>query len=247
MAAAKPSPIRWAAWPVPKHRPEAARRLAEAVAVGFALPQSQVRPAYEDALGRLAAQVRLPEGDPVPYDLGADADTPDARAELVAKLDASVVEPTAYVLPLHRLSDGGGWASANWQLRRGRIVLTAGDSPAGLRLPLDAISWEPPEPILEPDPLAPAAELEYHAVANPGAAVVVEVADAPPTAVVVEQRGNFVYVFLPPLADLADFAELVGVLEQAAAVTDTKLVARGLRSAVRPARCRPSPSPRIPA
>ena len=132
----------------PKHRPEPARRLAEAIAVGFALPQSQVRPAFEDALARLAAKVRLPEGDPVPLDLGGDdADSPDARAELLGKLDESVVEPTAYVIPLHRLPDESGWASANWRLRRGRIVLTSGDSPAGLRLPLDAIAWEPAEPV----------------------------------------------------------------------------------------------------
>ena len=113
-------------------------------------------------------------------------------------------------------------------------MLTGGDSPAGLRLPLDAIAWEPAEPVVEPDPLAPPAELEYHAVANPGAAVVVEAEDAPTTAVVVEQRGEFVYVFLPPLAHFADFAELIGVVEQAAAVTDTRLVLEGYGPPVDP-------------
>ena len=41
-----------------------------------------------------------------------------------------------------------GWASADWRLRRGRIVLLDGDSPAGLRLPLDSISWHPPRAVV---------------------------------------------------------------------------------------------------
>ena len=58
------------------------------------------------------------------------------------------------MLPLHRRDDDLGWASADWRLRRGRIVLLDGDSPAGLRLPLDAISWKPPRPSYVADPTA---------------------------------------------------------------------------------------------
>ena len=39
-------------------------------------------------------------------------------------------------VPLHRREDDTGWASADWTLRRGRVVLTPGDSPAGLRAPI---------------------------------------------------------------------------------------------------------------
>ena len=60
------------------------------------------------------------------------------------RLDESTTSPAAFVLPLHRRDDDLGWASADWRLRRGRIVLIEGDSPAGLRLPLDSISWQPP-------------------------------------------------------------------------------------------------------
>ena len=71
----------------------------------------------------------------------------------MSRLDEPVTEPAAYVLPLHRRDDDSGWASADWQLRRGRIVLLEGDSPAGLRLPLNSISWEPPPPAHHADPL----------------------------------------------------------------------------------------------
>ncbi len=209
----------------PKQRPAAARRLAEAIAVGFALPMSQVRPVFEDPLAKLASAVRLPAGEPESADL--EKDDSAARKALLARLDEPVTEPTAYVIPLHRLPDESGWASSDWRLRRGRIVLSPGDSPAGLRLPLDSIAWETPPVEPDVDPLAAVTELEYSGIANPGQAIVVEPKDAPTTAVVVEQRGDFVYLFLPPLKHLDDFAELVGVVEQAAAVTDTALVLEG--------------------
>ena len=126
------------------------------VAESLGLPLSQVRPAYEDPLSRLAATVRLPEGDPVESgdDLAPEtgSDTAAGRAALLARLDESTTSPAAFVLPLHRRDDDLGWASADWRLRRGRIALLEGDSPAGLRLPLDSISWEPPRPSFEVDP-----------------------------------------------------------------------------------------------
>jgi len=141
---------------------QAAHQVLAAIADGLGLPPSQVRPAYEDPLARLAAKVRKPDGDPVDTgdDLGPDtaSDTvPDSgagRASLLARLDESTTAPAAFVLPLHRRDDDLGWASANWRLRRGRIVLLEGDSPAGLRLPLDSISWKPPRARFDVDPLS---------------------------------------------------------------------------------------------
>ena len=56
-----------------------------------------------------------------------------------------------------------GWASADWRLRRGRVVLVEGDSPAGLRLPLNAISWKPPRPTFDTDPTTVGDELHLSA------------------------------------------------------------------------------------
>ena len=126
--------------------PQAAQQLLSAIAASLGLPATQVRPAYEDALSRLATAVRLPEGKAVDADDDLVTDTPADRADLLARLEESVGEPVAYVLPLHRREDDAGWASADWRLRRGRIVLLDGDSPAGLRLPLDSIRWQPRGP-----------------------------------------------------------------------------------------------------
>src|SRR3984893_9228350 len=134
--------------------PDAGLQGLDAGADSLGLPASQVRPASEDPLSRLAGTGRQPAGEPVaPQDDLAD-DAADRREAMLARLEEPVTEPAAYVLPLHRRDDDSGWASANWQLRRGRIVLLEGDSPAGLRLPLNSISWHPPEPAFQADPLA---------------------------------------------------------------------------------------------
>ncbi|HEY5877592.1 MAG TPA: transglutaminase family protein [Nakamurella sp.] len=220
----------------------------EAVAGWFGLPRSQVRPAYEDALARLSAQVRLPAGKPVAEDL--DDDSPDGRVALLARLDESVTEPTAFVLPLHRLpaelpadeveEAAGeaepavtaaepatiGWASADWRLRRGRIVLLPGDSPAGLRLPLDAISWQPAEPPVDPDPLVAKPALPAPHAVRPRA-VVVEAEGVPPTALVVQARGGLIHVFLPPIEELDPWVELIGAIDHAASTLGLSLVLEG--------------------
>ncbi len=220
-----------------------ARAFTESVAGYFGLPLSQVRPAFEDPLAKLAAQVRLPVGEPVTEDITGD--TPDARRELLARLDASVTEPTAYVLPLHRLAaevaadspdvtEGAepvraptvGWASADWTLRRGRIVLLPGDSPAGLRLPLDAISWQAAEPPVDPDPLAAKPALPVPPAGRPRA-VVVEPAGVPTTALVIEARGGLINVFLPPIEELDPWVELIGAVDHAASVLGLPLVLEG--------------------
>ncbi len=208
---------------VPSLADDAGRRVLAALAAEFGLPAGQVRPAFEDPLSRLAAAVRQPAGEPVATDDDLADDTPEGRAALLARLDASVDQPAAYVLPLHRRADGTGWASADWRLRRGRIVLTEGDSPAGLRLPLNAISWQPPRPAYHADPLAAGTETR----AEPDEAALEPADDAPTTALVAEIRSGFLYIYLPPTEELDDFVDLVARIESAAAKLDIPVVIEG--------------------
>jgi uncharacterized protein (DUF2126 family)/transglutaminase-like putative cysteine protease len=218
--------------------PDAGQQVLSAIADSLGLPASQVRPAYEDALSRLADAVRQPEGDPVTAGDDLEADAEDTRAALKARLDEPVTEPAAYVLPLHRRDDDSGWASADWKMRRGRIVLLDGDSPAGLRLPLKSISWEPPRPSYEADPLARRATLP---VAPPAEATDAEMDDAdsaPTTAMVAEIRDGLLFIYLPPTEELEYFVDLVSRLEAAAAKVDCPVVIEGYG---------PPPDPRITA
>ena len=200
--------------------PDSGHRLLTEIATGLGLPDSQVRPAYEDALARLADAVRRPDGDPVSDDLADDSAA--LRKALVDALDAAVTEPAAHVLPLHRREDDTGWVSADWRLRRGRLVLTAGDSPAGLRLPLNSISWHPPRPVPEADPLA-----GDNVEPDSTPATVVSADGAPTTALVAQVRDDLLYVFLPPTTTFDDFADLIGRIEKAAAHVGAPVVIEG--------------------
>lgn len=204
---------------------QVAQQVLAGVAESLGLPLSQVRPAYEDPLARLAASARLPAGDPVaPSDDLAD-DSPAGRVALLTRLDESATAPQAFVLPLHRRADGLGWASADWRLRRGRIVLLEGDSPAGLRLPLDSISWRPPPASFVADPLGVGHAL---ATGSDGAGAVLEDPEAAPTtAMVAEVRDGLLHLFLPPTEALEHFIDLVARVEAAAARANCPVVIEG--------------------
>ncbi|BBX16861.1 transglutaminase [Mycolicibacterium duvalii] len=204
---------------------DTAAHLLHAVADGLGLPASQVRPAYADPLSRLLAAVRRPDGEPAAPADDLSADSAAARAALLARLDSPVSDAAAFVLPLHRRDDDTGWASADWRLRRGRIVLVDGDSPAGLRLPLDSISWTPPRPAFETDPLERRSGLP--AGDDEATAAVEDAESVPPTALVAEVREGLLYVFLPPTEKLEHFIDLVARIEAAAATIDHPVVVEG--------------------
>ncbi len=228
----------WGDSPAVPAEDDAAYRVLAEVTEGLGLPLSQVRPAYEDPLSRLAATVRLPEGDPVASgdDLAPQTgkDTAAGRAALFARLNESTTSPAAYVLPLHRRDDDLGWASADWRLRRGHIALLEGDSPAGLRLPLDSISWEPPRPSHDVDPTTVEDPLPEQPEAED--AVLDDDETAPTTAMVAEVRDGLLYIFLPPTEALEHFVDLIGRLESAAAKAQCQVVIEGYG---------PPPDPRL--
>ena len=123
-----------------------------------------------------------------------------------------------------------GWASADWQLRRGRIVLLAGDSPAGLRLPLESISWSPPPADFE---RSIHSSRTRRSAARPAGRRRRRDADAAPhgncvapTAIWREVRAGMLYVFLPPTEELEHFVDLIAAVEARAAKIDARWSSR---------------------
>ncbi|MGD9621934.1 MAG: DUF2126 domain-containing protein [Mycolicibacterium sp.] len=223
--------------------PDAGRQILAHIADGLGLPASQVRPVFEDPLSRLASSVRRPEGEPVAIEDDLESDGSTARAALLSRLDAPIVEPAGYVLPLHRRDDGTGWASADWKLRRGRIVLLEGDSPAGLRLPLDSISWQPPPVSFDPDPIQSRPPLrpggrDQSEGESADDAVLEEADSVPRTALVAEIRDGLLYLYLPPTEELDDFVDLIQRIERSASTIGCPLVLEGYG---------PPPDPRLRA
>ncbi|EFQ83162.1 transglutaminase-like protein [Aeromicrobium marinum DSM 15272] len=200
-----------------------AERLARAVTAAVGVPDEWLLAAWEDPLAVLAAEVRRPEGD------RPDTDPMHPGRDLVEALDAAETGPSGWVLPL---ATGEQWRSPAWSLRRGRLVLTPGDSAVGLRLPLDSITWTDPRPSGDPSYLAPEGPVTVRAPR----AEVVDPEDEPTTALAFEARDGFVHVFLPPTERLEDYAELLALVGAAAVEHSTPVVLEGYG---------PPPDPRL--
>ena len=148
-----------------------AQRFLHTLTRRLGLDPGFVLPAFEDTWYYLWRERRLPVNVD-PFDARLDDEMERARLRRVFSqgLDAAV----GYLLPLKRewqLGGGAGpalgapgpaWITGPWFLRDERLYLIPGDSPMGLRLPLDAQAWaaKGDRPwTLAQDPFAPKAAL----------------------------------------------------------------------------------------
>src|SRR6266487_3796738 len=113
-----------------------------------------IMPGFEDAFYHLWKQRRLPMNvDPLQANLKDDED----RVRLAKILEQGLDSVVGHALPIQRSrkDDSSGWVSGPWFLRAERLFLFPGDSPMGLRLPLDAlprVSQSDYPYLNEPDP-----------------------------------------------------------------------------------------------
>ncbi len=213
------------------------RRLAEKLG----LHADYLIPAYEDVWKAVQSEQKLPVNvDPLNADLGDSFE----RKGLARMLGRGLGEPAGYVLPLKpaprpRSAGNAGWLSSAWPLQREHLYLLGGDSPLGLRLPLDSLPWIAAadiEPQHVPDPFE-----EREALHEPGGEVATLARKPKPaqletgqsavevihTALSVEARSGRLYVFFPPLMAAADWIDLVAAVEASAAELNIPLVLEG--------------------
>ncbi len=102
---------------------------------------NHILPAYEDAFYYIWKERRLPSNVTPEKSNLKDKLERDRIARVFQK---GLGEVVGYALPLKRIWQGNelGWASGVWFMRDDDILwLIPGDSPMGLRLPLDSIPW----------------------------------------------------------------------------------------------------------
>jgi uncharacterized protein (DUF2126 family) len=134
--------------------------LAERLGVG----SRWLIPAYEDVWYYLWKERRLPTNvDP----LRSELEDPEERARLARIFERGLSSVVGQVLPLRRVSYGPErrWTSGPWFVRSEHMFLIPGDSPMGLRLPLDSLPWLAPADyprIYELDPLEERGPLSDH-------------------------------------------------------------------------------------
>lgn len=115
--------------------------------------QEWIRPAYEDIWHTIENEQKLPvDVDPQKFDLEASED----RRRLARSLEKGVSSPTGYVLPLKKAwwQANARWQSGPWPLRTKKLFLIPGDSPIGLRLPLDSLPSGVSRILYQIDPFA---------------------------------------------------------------------------------------------
>ncbi|MFZ1428689.1 MAG: transglutaminase family protein [Geminicoccaceae bacterium] len=197
-------------------------------------------PAFEDPAYFVLKEHMLPENlDP----LDSKLDDPMERTRLARVFDRGLDQPVGFALPIQRWQarDGRRWRSERWATRRGRLFLTPGNSPAGYRLPLNALPWietaEYPH-VISMDPFAAHAALPAQApqfqnrrttpnVPPPGAVFGSGISGAVRTAIAVEAREGRVCVFMPPTDSAEEYTELVAAIEDTAAALSMQIQLEG--------------------
>jgi uncharacterized protein (DUF2126 family) len=225
---------------------EDSQRLTEGIAARIGIAADYVQPAYEDPTDRMLQQGLIPENvdpsDPKiddPRERARILSLFDNHLSQPAGYILPVQRWTARAQPC--------WLSEVWRTRRGRLFLVPGDSPVGFRLPLQSLPQVAPvdyphlvpaDPFGEqrplPDPRVTHPINAYHAGGTgegspplaPDTTVLQKpaVAAAPKdqstpvrTALTVEVRDGRLCVFMPPVETLADYLELLAVVEATAA------------------------------
>jgi uncharacterized protein (DUF2126 family)/transglutaminase-like putative cysteine protease len=234
----------------PHHAEQFVRQLARRLGLG----EHYVVPGYEDPVFHLWKEQRLPANlDPLKSDLKDS----EERRRLARLLAGDLGSPTGFALPLRagHAADAARWESSSWTFRLGTMYLTPGDSPMGLRLPLESLPWVAPEErevrpersLFEPLPplgdyYGEVARRYSQPLAEQGTRGGIreqvvngagengennEPVEVLHTALCVEAREGRLHVFLPPQTHLEDYLDLVASVEATAADLDMPVMLEG--------------------
>lgn len=221
-----------------------AKKFIDLLANRLGLTGDTILPGYEDYLHYLIKEGTLPDNlNPNDNRLK----DPLERRRLSAVFERGLDKPVGFVLPLKRqkLKNRNHWQTSAWRFRREHLFLLPGDSPMGLRLPLDSLPWvEPKKSDVEPErdpfearePLATFPPVDYNEAEAYAARLSVKQQhiddDAVPTEVIhtalcIEPRDGHLHVFMPPLTHLEDYVELITIVENCCAALQMPVVVEG--------------------
>ena len=211
------------------------------------LQPRHIKTAYEDCFYHLWQEGTLPDNiDPLKSNLKDSLE----RKTLTQKLDAGLGQPAGFTLPIKWDWINQHWQSGPWDFRRGQMFLIPGNSPMGMRLPLDSLPWLAPDKRDTQEEQSLFAELpelgDYYgevmrryshlekklkthpelAEQTLGDDKTIQV-EVPHTAVCVEARAGRIHIFLPPLTSLEHYLELIAAVEATAENLAVPLVLEG--------------------
>jgi uncharacterized protein (DUF2126 family) len=208
------------------HDVEQAQNFIEHLTKNLGLANDHIICGYEDAFYFLWSEATLPvDVDPLKADLKSSLE----RRKLADLLDRDLGKPSGYVLPLRWNDKRNAWQSSSWPIRRQHLFLTPGDSPMGLRLPLDSLpetkAEEQPDsyevcPLEERPPLEDYHEKMGQYTGESSEQII-------HTALCAEVREGRLYLFLPPFNRLESYLALVAAIERTAETLSLPVILEG--------------------
>ncbi len=120
-----------------------AEQFIQHLANSLNIDSDYIRPAYEDIVFFLWTEGKLPVNID-PHDFNFKEHSERQRLLQLLRTD-KIGEPIGYVVPLRWNLKDDTWESCAWHFRSEQMFLIPGDSPIGLRLPLESLPWVEPE------------------------------------------------------------------------------------------------------
>jgi uncharacterized protein (DUF2126 family)/transglutaminase-like putative cysteine protease len=219
-----------------KYTEEDAKKFIDELAKHLAVSPDNISPAYEDAFFFLWSEGKTPVNmDPLKSNLKDSIE----RRTLSKLLDQGLGSPAGYALPLQWNYWNNKWLSCKWVFNREQLFLLPGNSPIGLRLPLESLpvmakASQPQqverslfeelpelgnfrETIIsrygtvskEPESQSSIAEKEEDEN------ITFEVKTIK-TALCVEARDGIIYIFIPPMEYLEHYLDIIASIESTA-------------------------------
>jgi uncharacterized protein (DUF2126 family) len=233
------------------HTIKDACHLGHAICALLDVPNAHCQPAYEDAMHYLQQEQSLPKNiDLLAQNVKSDLD----RRRLAALIDRGIDVPSGLVIPIGRGDDKKQWKSSLWPMKRERIVLIPGDSPMGLRLPLNSLPtpgkgneelpiqrdpFDPRDPLVKRTDIRFAGPIPTHSQLSAAEEALLankkisdalkkeEQAEVVRTAMCIEARDGRLHIFMPPLEYLEDYIVLVAAIEEAATKLSLPVIIEG--------------------
>ncbi len=202
-----------------------AERFSAELVEQLSIDPKNIRPLFEDPFYFIWQEGKVPVNiDPYEYDLKS----PLERQKLAQLLNEGMDKPVGFSIPLEWEYTEQRWMSCRWNFRRKDMFLIPGNSPAGLRLPLDSIEFTP----AKDEPIKPETDLFAEVGALP---TVVSSHKRKPinsdrvfkTSLVVEVREGKLFVFFPPVSFIEHYLDLVGAVERTAKKLNVPILIEG--------------------
>lgn len=193
------------------------KKFLETLTKYLGVTNKTVIPAYEDSFYFLWQEGKMP----IDIDPTKEDGNMLVKNKLQEILKEGTSKPIGYVLPLNNTKSE--WYTCNWEFRRNHLFLIPGNSPVGLRLPLDSLVLKPEHeefPVSKLDHFSKKEPFPNYKKLVENRADVVSIKTKNNyfirTALCAEIRDEKLFLFLPPIDSAEIFLDLMASIEATA-------------------------------